>query len=794
VVHRHEPGRASSLVSNTVLALAQTRDGVVWVGTDEGLDRTDSTRTAYAHVATPGGDGVTALYESREGTLWVGLQSGLYRFDGRSAFTLVGPKPTVVSAIVEDDAGTLWVGTLERGLGRLDPETGRLDFFTHEPARPNSLSNDLVRAVALAPDGTLWIGSYGGLDRLDSEAGGGHFTHFPHDPNDPASLSDGTVLSLLADADGTLWIGTEGGGLNRFDPAAPEAGFTRYTESNSDLPGNTVHAILEDDGYLWLSTSQGLARFDPIPDTFRPFGTDGFAGLRDLNGAALLTAEGDMLFGSADGLIEFDPGDVTAGNPHPPQIALVGVQILNEDVVPGEEAALRAAAPTVEAVYLGPDDEVVTFEFAALHFSDPGRNRYAVRLEGFDREWREMGTARQVTYTNLDPGRYTLLVKAWSAYNVETPEPLALRVFVAPPWWRTGWAYLLYALVFVGLLVGADRWQRQRLLRKERERAERREAELRAEMAEAESRVLKVENERKAVELERARELREAYAALEESHRHLKATQAQLVQAEKLASLGQLTAGIAHEIKNPLNFVNNFADLSVDLADELRDELNAHPDQPLSDVLPVVQGLLEGLRETARRIHEHGRRADRIVHAMLQHSRGGTGEPVRVDVNAFVEEYANLAYHGMRAKDADFRVTLERDLAPDAGEAELVPQEMGRVLINLLSNAFDAVNGRAKADGAAYEPVVTVRTRRAGDRVEIHVADNGPGIPDALRRRIFEPFFTTKATGSGTGLGLSLSYEIVTQGHGGGLRLESRDGEGATFVVSLPERQAREEG
>ncbi|MDX1421152.1 MAG: ATP-binding protein, partial [Rubricoccaceae bacterium] len=252
-------------------------------------------------------------------------------------------------------------------------------------------------------------------------------------------------------------------------------------------------------------------------------------------------------------------------------------------------------------------------------------------------------------------------------------------------------------------------------------------------------------------------------------------------------SLGQLTAGIAHEIKNPLNFVNNFADLSVELAEELQKELGAHPDRPVAEVLPELEDLLGDLQENARRIHEHGRRADRIVYAMLQHSRGSTGEPVATDVNAFVEEYANLAYHGQRARDADFNAEVRRDLDPAVGEVPVVPQDLGRVLINLFSNAFDAVKARAQTDGPGYHPAVTVATRRAADGVEIHVSDNGGGVESDAEGRVFEPFFTTKPTGEGTGLGLSLAYEIVTQRHGGDLRLENHPGEGATFVICLPD-------
>ncbi len=282
-------------------------------------------------------------------------------------------------------------------------------------------------------------------------------------------------------------------------------------------------------------------------------------------------------------------------------------------------------------------------------------------------------------------------------------------------------------------------------------------------------------------------ELQDQKNELEQTLHQLEDAQEQLVLKEKMASLGQLTAGIAHEIKNPLNFVNNFAQLSVELTDELADELEANKEAPVAEVLGEVEELLDDLRFNANKIHEHGLRADNIVHGMLEHSRGKAGERRIVAVNTFFDEYVNLAYHGVRARQPDFNVTIDRDFDEAAGEVTVTPQEMGRVLLNLLNNAFYAVHEKRRAGDAAYEPRVCVGTRARDGHVEIRVQDNGPGIPAAVGARIFEPFFTTKPTGSGnTGLGLSLSYEIVTQGHGGTLSVESEEGRGATFIVTLP--------
>ncbi len=269
----------------------------------------------------------------------------------------------------------------------------------------------------------------------------------------------------------------------------------------------------------------------------------------------------------------------------------------------------------------------------------------------------------------------------------------------------------------------------------------------------------------------------------------LRAAQDRLVQTEKLASLGQLTAGIAHEIKNPLNFVNNFASLSAELTDELNEVLA--PVALANDVRADVDELTGLLKDNLGRIVQHGRRADSIVKNMLLHSREGGGEQRLSDVNAVVEESLNLAYHGARAEQPQFDVTLERDLDPAAGSADLFPQEITRVLLNLIGNGFHAVAKRkAESEAAGYEPVVTAATRDRGDQVEIRIRDNGTGIPDEVKEKMFDPFFTTKPAGEGTGLGLSMSHDIVVKQHGGTIEVATKPGAFTEFTIRLPRKSS----
>jgi signal transduction histidine kinase len=290
--------------------------------------------------------------------------------------------------------------------------------------------------------------------------------------------------------------------------------------------------------------------------------------------------------------------------------------------------------------------------------------------------------------------------------------------------------------------------------------------------------------------------LQESYANLEkkvddrtrklsESLEQLRTAQDRLIQTEKLASLGQLTAGIAHEIKNPLNFVNNFSGVSVELMDELQDVLQSV--QADDKTHTEITELMDTLRGNLGRIVQHGKRADSIVKNMLLHSRGGSGEHRRVDINAVVEESLNLAYHGARAEKQGFNVTLNKSFDPTAGEIDLFPQEITRVLLNLISNGFYAASKRKdllKADG--FEPTLTASTKNLGDRVEIRIRDNGTGISPDVKDKMFNPFFTTKPPGEGTGLGLSISHDIIVKQHAGSIEVDTQPGEFTEFRITLP--------
>ncbi|MBS1607473.1 MAG: hypothetical protein JSS70_01555, partial [Bacteroidetes bacterium] len=553
------------------------------------------------------------------------------------------------------------------------------------------------------------------------------------------------INSLYEDPQGIVWVGTWAGGLSRYNVEAKK--IKTYTR-NDGLPSMSIQGIVPDEknNSLWLSTFEGISRMNLKTGQFNNFSiADGIQSQLFADGSSLKSSSGLIAFGGSNGITIFNPDDVTKSS-KPPRVFLTELKIGDKPVIAGESPVLKRPIYETNEVTLAHSDNNLSIEFTALHYSNPSKNRYSYKLDNYDNDWRNVGSEHVAFYPNLPAGEYIFHVKAANDKGIWNEQGATLKIIITPPWWRTIGAYILYGLLLLGAGFAVDRYFRSRIVKKEREKTQ-------------------------ARELAQAKEIEKAY-------HELKATQQQLVQSEKMASLGELTAGIAHEIQNPLNFVNNFSDVNKELADELKNELAAGN-------LHSATEIANDIKDNSEKINHHGRRADAIVKNMLQHSRAGTGQKEPTDINALCDEYLRLAYHGLRAKDNSFNATVKTDFDNNIGNIPIVVQDIGRVILNLVNNAFYAIHEKKKANPGNYEPTLTLSTKKTDNQILISIADNGNGIPQKIMDKIFQPFFTTKPTGQGTGLGLSLSYDII-KAHGGRLNVESIINEKTIFTVTLP--------
>jgi signal transduction histidine kinase/ligand-binding sensor domain-containing protein len=600
----------------------------------------------------------------------------------------------------------------------------------------------------------IWVSAGGlGLNKIDPATN--TIEYYRHNDTNENSLSSDLIMDIHEDSNGILWLATNEG-INKLDPETNI--FTRYSEVDG-LPTNLTEAIVEgDQGEIWIATQNGISQMvtnkalDKV--TFINYNSsDGLGGDVFLSLGATRASDGQYYFGGDHGLTTFS--SVNA-NSTPPSLVISNLLISNKSVQDmGNDSPLTASLLNTDSIELSFKQNNLSFEFAALHFANPLKNQYAHKLIGYDKDW-IYDNRNFAAYTNLDPGQYEFVIRASNAYGIWNEEGKRMSITISPPWWQTWWAYAIFLLLLLFFGYRFHLFQKARTLKKAKEESQKKE-------------------------LEQAKEIKKAYA-------ELKATQTQLIQAEKMASLGELTAGIAHEIQNPLNFVNNFSEVNRELIEELKEE-KAKPKKERDEKLE--EELLTDIDQNLEKIAHHGKRADSIVKGMLQHSRASSGEKEPTDINVLADEYLRLAYHGLRAKDKSFNSAMETHFDNNIGKIDIIPQDMGRVILNLITNAFHAVQERKKQGEEGYEPTVSVVTKKittpsGSGGVEVEVKDNGNGIPKKIIQRIFEPFFTTKPSGRGTGLGLSMSYEIVTKGHNGELKVTSKEGEGTTFTIVLP--------
>ena len=774
------------------------KDGLFWISASNG----NLFNINYSKINMPftplNGAGISFYLEEEKNILWIGSDSGMlrkdiqtgaqkqYKLDPKNKNSLASNDPM---AVLGDGEGNIWIGFHNAGVQKLNLATGLFTHYKHDSANAASMVDDGVHNLYFDKQKNLWIGTHKGVSKMNTATG--VCINYKYNSKDSSSLGNGSAHSFAEDKNGNIWIGTDNE-MNFFDNKTGK--FTRYVisartfnvcidESGKVWAGATnglfyfdtqkkyfkkytdpvfpdgimpVYGLLEDNiGQLWVSTNTAIISINQQRNALKIFNADhGISPINEFFLRNFKTKDGRLFLGGQKGFYSFMPEEID-NTRSTPTLQFTNLRISNGNVIIGESNILSAPIWKTDAITLAHDQNTFSFEFTALDYKNPGEIKFLYKLENYDNDWRDIGTEKKVVFYNIPPGKYKLHIKAINSIGSAVQKSMAITI--TPPWWKTWWAYLLYALLVIlsGYLI--YKYQKHYIITKERERTQQKE-------------------------LAQAKEIEKAYT-------ELKSTQSQLIQSEKMASLGELTAGIAHEIQNPLNFVNNFSEVNMELIGELRirnEELKIEDQE--------VKELLSNISQNSEKINHHGKRADAIVKGMLQHSRSSSGAKEPTDINALCDEYLRLSYHGLRAKDKSFNATIKTDFDTTLEKINVIPQDIGRVVLNLLTNAFYAVaqqttNYNLQSENLkgtdAYDPTVSISTNKVGNKIEIRVTDNGGGIPQKVLDKIFQPFFTTKPTGQGTGLGLSLSYDIV-KAHGGELKVETKEGEGSTFIIQLP--------
>jgi ligand-binding sensor domain-containing protein/signal transduction histidine kinase len=786
--------KADGLTDNQVFDVLVDREGTVWTGTSAGgVNRfRDEKFVTYTSRDGASYDMVMCVTEDSKGNVYFGAPYGSVNKLANDTVSVLNPKiePAIsgVRAVWADNDGTLWLGSF---LGLYSMKDGRATAYSHlVNGRPDLLATSILRAR----DGTLYIGDRNKLRKFvnhrfelvgalwaDSTsdyqinelhedrsgriwiATGSGTWWYEHGSFHLTGADEGIphewMQGFHEDSSGTFWFGIFGQGLFRFrngkcTSITPLQGFFDYT----------VYSVLEDDnGYLWMSSNKGVwrVRKSEVNDVMdgkaervhcTVYGTADGMQVQECNGGysppAWKLHDGRLCFPTVKGLAIVNPAVIRINEVPPPVV-------IEEFLVEGQRSSTTGQL-TVPA-----GKNRFEFHYAGLSFVGSKDVRYKYQLVGQDKDWIDAGNRREVSYTNLSPGEYTFRVIAANADGIWNTTGASVRFILQPHFYETTWFIGLCILFFLtsGPLFY---WNRMRAMKSRRE------------------------------ELERT--VQERTGELQQTVANLRDTQNQLILSEKMASLGQLTAGIAHEIKNPLNFITNFSVLSKDLTADLRKELAAEREKVDPKRAEEIDALLGDLEQNVVKINEHGKRADSIVRGMLLHSRGKAGERQSTDLNALLAEYTNLAYHGMRAQDQSFNVKIETNLDSAVGMIEIVPQDLSRAFLNIVNNACYAANDKRKSAGPDFMPAVRVASKNLPGKVEIRIRDNGNGIPASVREKIFNPFFTTKPAGVGTGLGLSLTYDIITQEHKGTIAVETKEGQFTEFILTIPRDLPEEKG
>ncbi len=825
--------------SQFVFNLLEDNQGQIWASIAQGgLFKIDLNSGKPGNFTKANGltdDSVWRTLVAKDGRVWIGTERGVDVYNPKNeTIKHFGIEQGLVADytyhLSEDSKGRILVSGNNVGVSIINPINETIEKLT----KAEGLEADSGRYIIEDNTGTYWLGGNPGeLHKFDLK----NSTH-QSIAIDTTRTPDQNIV-IFEDSNNNIWVGSNSNGLQLIDPIHNTR--VRLTTENG-LVNNQIMAIIEDEQQnIWVATTNGVQKINIENKELTTFTTDEGLAANDVYDIYL--QKGEFFLGSSKGIsiliptinkenqtqwsvrtldqnqgimgpdisqnsIDFDKnGRLWAGGNPLRSIMLInelvedttdypavitGINILdkkrdfkdvnllqekraNLDTLWVKNKPYQYNKTAKDSSYLALNDiqwsgvkgahhipvdlslpysqNYLSFNFNGGQFANPNSLVYRYILEGIDKNWSPITTETESeNYRDLPPGEYNFKV-ASKGFDGAWSKPTEFKFSIIPPWWQTWWAYTIFAILFLGLGLVILHFRSQYLKK--------------------ENKILEEKVNHRTAQLQKTIE-------------ELENTQSQLIHSEKMASLGELTAGIAHEIQNPMNFITNFSEVSIELMDEMVEELDKGD-------IEEAKVISKDISQNLDKITHHGKRASSIVKGMLEHSRNTLGKKELTDINVLADEYLRLSYHGLRAKDKSFNADFKTDLDETLPKVDVIPQDLGRVVLNLINNAFYACTERSRITSESrsiedenYKPRVTVSTKNLGDQVLISVKDNGSGIPKDIKDKIFQPFFTTKPTGKGTGLGLSLAYDIITQGHGGALELNTEPGRGTEFLIYIP--------
>ncbi len=858
------------LSDNNIKSVYQDKNGVVWIGTQNGLNRIGPDKKVMPPLFSQNDvpfslphNQINAITQDRSGTLWFGTPLGLARFNAESgSFRVILHNPLLynsithnnISTLCPDESGKLWVGTAGGGLSLYDPLSEKAVPYRYNLHDPNTLSNNYIQALTVDRRGVLWVGTNDGLNRFDRNRE--EFIRYKHDYRNPNSLSNSNITAIHEDSQGNLWIATWGGGLNLYDPAADQ--FNVYQQKDG-LGSNILLGVLEESpGILWLSSDKGLTRFDTVNKTFRIYNIyDGLQGNEFSPGACIRTTDGDFYFGGLNGLNRFKPESIKESS-FLPKIALTKFKVFDREI------PLSVDGKNNEKITLSYRDNYFSLEYSALDYMSPEKTKYAYKLEGFDNDWIYADTRRFASYTNLDGGSYTFRVKATNSEGLWEEEGLKLQIVIEAPPWKSWWAYCSYLLLLVFAIWALMRYSSNRSAQLVEARAAAEIRKLWQAVEQSEHAILITDangvieyanhnfshisgffltqlknhhaseisaaqdnasgmreiwqpfwqmlcpplEQRKELLLQRPdaapywglvvvsairnpqgetasyllamgditdlktaeKQLAATNEELSQTLDELRNTQGELLRQEKMAALGELVAGVAHEINTPVGVgitAVSFLDQQIhDFA-----KLFSGTALRKSD----VQKFIEACQESSDIINLNLTRAAELVKSFKQVAVDQTAEQERV---FNLEEYLRSILLSLHPALKKTQIKVEVECPPDL-LLYSYPGVFSQIVTNLINNSLLH----------AYQPgesgKIKIRIATENNVLTLFYSDDGCGMNEDVLKRMFDPFFTTKRI-TGTGLGMHIVHNLVVQKLHGRIEAKSEESKGFTCTIRIP--------